>query len=70
MKYFEILTESDEILYEGWSEEPFKKVHELKRKTFADVVDKDFRNSPLRKYLKKIINNGGVMKIQINENRQ
>ncbi len=67
MKYFEILTEDDKVLYGGYSEEPFQKLHELKRKTFADVVDKEFRNSFLRKYLKMILNDGGVIKIKINE---
>lgn len=62
---YKILTDTNDILYIGESEEPFEELHKFKRRTFSDVFNTEFRHSTLRWYLKRIINNGGTIKIEI-----
>jgi hypothetical protein len=47
--------------------DPMDVLQELKRRTFSDVFDEEFRRSEARNAIKHIYNNGGTIKIKIHD---
>ncbi len=59
-----ILRDEGKVIYEIETNEPFEHLVELERKTFGSM-DKEFRASPIRSFLKRMFNHGGKIEIEI-----
>jgi len=62
---YKLISDTGLVLYEGESVDPMEDLYFFKRKTFGDTIDKEFRQSGLRHYLKRIMNSGGSITIQM-----
>lgn len=57
--------DNDTVIYETVTEDPFYQLSQIKKRTFSEVFDKNFRQSNIRNFMKKLHNRGGEMKIEI-----
>ena len=62
---FQLLSEDGKVLHEGVSEDPIEELQKLKRKTFGNTTDKEFKKSPLREFIKGLMNGGGKIVVSI-----